>query len=275
MKRPAFQFYPGDWRKDPALSACSLAARGLWIELMCVAHESDDYGHLSINGKPMTTAQLSRMVGETPSSVSKMIAELEDAGVFSRENGAIYSRRMVKDEHIRNVRAKAGSLGGNPDLLKQPDNQKVIHIFKQGGEQKPTPSSSSSSSSSEDTNTDAGASVAGSLPACPHRRLIESFGKHLPQLPQPKIELWNGKPADDMRARWKWVLTAKRNGGQRYAETAGDALDWFDRYFGHVAGSDFLSGRNEKWTNCDLGWLMKSGNFAKVVQGNYDNRDAA
>jgi len=31
-KRPAFQFYPGDWRRDTALQSVSLAARGLWIE---------------------------------------------------------------------------------------------------------------------------------------------------------------------------------------------------------------------------------------------------
>ncbi len=142
MKRPAFQFYPADWRKDPALSACSLAARGLWIELMCIAHEGGTYGVLSINGKPMAPAQIARMVGESPSSVVKLLAELEDAGVFSRdEQGCIFSRRMVKDEHVRNVRADAGRLGGNPKLLKQKDKQK--------DNREPPPSSSSSSSSSE------------------------------------------------------------------------------------------------------------------------------
>lgn len=142
MKRPSFQFYPADWRKDPALSACSLAARGLWIELMCIAHENGAYGVLSINGKPMVPAQIARMVGESPAAVVKLLGELEDAGVFSRDDqGCIFSRRMVKDERIRNVRADAGRLGGNPNLLKQKD--------KQTGEQIPTPSSSSSSSSVE------------------------------------------------------------------------------------------------------------------------------
>lgn len=145
MKRPAFQFYPADWRKDPALSACSLAARGLWIELMCIAHEAETYGLLSINDKPMTNPQIARMVGESPAAVAKLIAELEDAGVFSRdERGAIYSRRMVNDERIRNVRAESGRLGGNPNLLKQKDKQMV----KQNDNQSPTPSSSSSSSPS-------------------------------------------------------------------------------------------------------------------------------
>ena len=32
MKLPAFQFYPGDWRKDPNLCRCSHAAKGVWID---------------------------------------------------------------------------------------------------------------------------------------------------------------------------------------------------------------------------------------------------
>jgi len=151
MKRPSFQFYPSDWRKDPALSACSMAARGLWIELMCIAHESDNYGHLEINGKAMTVPQLARMVGESPTVVSKLVIELDNAGVFSKsEEGVIYSRRMVKDERIRNIRAEAGRLGGNPNLVKPNDdgllNQNDDLLLKQKGKQKPTPSSSSSSS---------------------------------------------------------------------------------------------------------------------------------
>jgi hypothetical protein len=159
VKRPAFQFYPADWRKDPALSSCSLAARGLWIELMCIAHESDRYGALSVNGRPMDSKQIARMVGEGPNVVVKLLGELEAAGVFSRaEDGAIYSRRMVKDEHIREVRAAAGKQGGNPNLLK--------HLDKQTDKQKPTPSSSSSSSSSsvdQDQNHD-GPPLSGSTP---------------------------------------------------------------------------------------------------------------
>lgn len=157
MKRPAFQFYPADWRKEPTLSACSLAARGLWIELVCIAHESEEYGHLSINGKAMTPQQLARMVGESPTTTVKLIAELEAAGVFSRdERGIVFSRRMVKDERIRNVRAESGRLGGNPNLLKQKDKQKAEQTNNQTAEQKPTPSSSSSSTNLSEAKASGG-----------------------------------------------------------------------------------------------------------------------
>ena len=111
-------------------------------------------------------------------------------------------------------------------------------------------------------------------PACPHIRLIELFGEHLPALPQPKPEMWQGKSADAMRARWKWLLTAKRKNGKRYATTADEGIAWMSRFFEYVSKSDFLMGRSGDF-QCTLQWLVKAENFSKVVQGNYENREAA
>jgi len=109
VKRPAFQFYPADWMKDLELGSCSLAAQGLWIRMMCVAHESDRYGHLCVNGKAMTNVQI---INNIPGANARLLRELEDAGVFSRtDDGAIYSRRMVRDEALRLVRAAGGEAG--------------------------------------------------------------------------------------------------------------------------------------------------------------------
>jgi len=149
-KRPAFQFYPGDYLRDAGLRMCSLGARGLWSDMMCFMHQGEPYGHLTVKGRPIDLSSLSRMVGESPKVVSKLLDELEAADVFSRtESKVIYSRRMVKDEHLREVRAAAGKRGGNPALL---DNQNAVGLVKQTDnqpvKQTPTPSSSSSSSSS-------------------------------------------------------------------------------------------------------------------------------
>ena len=169
-----------------------------------------------------------------------------------------------------------GRMGGRPKSVTDsviPESETLIEETEtvSVAETSPNPSHKPVTTSQY---SDADASVAG-LPACPHTRLLELFAKHLPELPQPKPELWQGKPADARRARWRWVLGAKHKSGKRYAETPAQALDWFDRFFGYVAGSDFLTGRNGKWTNCDLGWLMKADNFAKVVQGNYENKETA
>lgn len=118
MKRPSFQFYPGDWLNDAALRMVSVGARGLWIDMLCLMHQGSPYGHLKVNSKAITEIQLARLVGANQGEVSTWTQELSDAGVFSlSEDGVIFSRRMVKDENLREVRASGGKEGGNPKLM--------------------------------------------------------------------------------------------------------------------------------------------------------------
>jgi hypothetical protein len=99
MKRPSFQFYPADWRNDAALRMCSLAARGLWWEMLCIMHTSEPYGHLVAAGRPIEPDELGRIVGEAGKDVRKWLAELDRHAIFSKTDaGVIYSRRMVRDD---------------------------------------------------------------------------------------------------------------------------------------------------------------------------------
>lgn len=129
-ERPFLQLYPQDWRGDETLRICSLAARGLWMECMCLMHFATPYGHLLVNGKPVTETQLSALVGCPQDQISALLAELENAGVSSKtRDGVIYSRRMTRDARKRANAKKNGRLGGNPKLVPSegvnlPDNQK-------------------------------------------------------------------------------------------------------------------------------------------------------
>lgn len=109
--------------------------------------------------------------------------------------------------------------------------------------------------------------------ACPHQDILALYAKRLPTLPQPRV--WDGQRATNLKARWRWVLTAKKPSGVRYATDTASGLDFFDRFFGYVSESDFLTGRDGKWGGCNLAWLVKAENFAKVLEGQYQNRSAA
>ncbi len=168
MKRPAFQFYPADWRKDAALQSCSLAAQCLWVNIMCIAHECEPYGHLVINGKPMTAAQIARLVGISAKECEQLLSEILDAGVASRNHdGAIYSRRMVRDEDLRNRRSDGGKAGSEFGYLGAEHGRKGGRPRKETGDKKPPletplkppPSSSSSSSSSTSKEVNQSSSV--------------------------------------------------------------------------------------------------------------------
>lgn len=158
MKRPAFQFYPADWRKDTALQGCSLLARGLWHEMLCLMHECDPYGHLAVNGKPMKPAQIARLVGISEKEYKRVLAELLDAGVPSvTDDDCVFSRRMVRDEQIRNARAAGGKAGSEHGIKGAEHGKKGGRPKKDKGgfetplpvTENPPPSSSSSSSTTE------------------------------------------------------------------------------------------------------------------------------
>lgn len=162
-KRPAFQFYPGDWRTDPGLRLCSLLARGLWIEMMAIMHEGEPYGHLTAQGRPISDDMLARLVGETPAAVKRAIKDLSENGVFSRtDEGIIFSRRMVRDERVREARAAGGPEGkdhgqkGAAHGAKggRPRKEKPPLDAAQRGDNLPPPSSSSSSPSPDIDDVD-------------------------------------------------------------------------------------------------------------------------
>lgn len=46
MKRPSLQFYPADWRNNAKLRRASFHDRGVWLDVMCLMHDNDEYGLL-------------------------------------------------------------------------------------------------------------------------------------------------------------------------------------------------------------------------------------
>ncbi|WP_305986448.1 hypothetical protein [Roseibium sp. MMSF_3544] len=112
-----FKFYPSDWQGDLNLRSCSMAARGLWAEMVCIMHSSEPKGYLSMSGAKLTNAMLATLCGASESEVKKLIKELEGAAVFSRLNdGTIYSRRIVRNEERAEKNRRNGAKGGNPAL---------------------------------------------------------------------------------------------------------------------------------------------------------------
>lgn len=146
MKLPAFQFYPGDWRKDPGVQSLDYEARGVWFEILCLMHEAEPRGMLTLAGKAMSDEALARLLGLDKYHLNQILSKLAEHGVSSVDpaTGALCSRRMIKDENLRQIRQNAGKKGGNPVLVKQNPTTR--------DKQNPTPSSSSSVSPSVNTS---------------------------------------------------------------------------------------------------------------------------
>ncbi len=126
-KLPAFQFYPGDWRKDVGVQSLDYFDRGVWHEMLCLMHESERRGALMLNGRPMPRAALARALGLPVQQLNESMERLIGAGVATVElplngqgegvsEGVIVCRRMVRDEEKRQGQIEDGKRGGNPVL---------------------------------------------------------------------------------------------------------------------------------------------------------------
>ena len=95
---------------------------------------------------------------------------------------------------------------------------------------------------------------------CPHQKIIELYHEILPELPH--VHSWGDKNRANLRARWR---------GSRERQN----LDWWRDFFQYVGQSDFLmgrtTGRDGKPFFANLGWLVISQNFDKVLNGNYNH----
>lgn len=115
-KNPAFLFYPMDWQRD--LEEHPLEIEGAWIRICCKLWWSETRGEMT-----KSLSQWARILREKNKKTEKILQYLSKNGVatityLDNQNVTIISRRMVKDEKIRQIRREVGKLGGNPNLKK-------------------------------------------------------------------------------------------------------------------------------------------------------------
>ncbi|HPT36628.1 MAG TPA: hypothetical protein PK309_08915 [Bacillota bacterium] len=91
----------------------------------------------------------------------------------------------------------------------------------------------------------------------PYQAIVDLFHELCPSLPK-LMRLTNNR------------RTAIKNRWKEYGD-----LEAFRTLFARAEASDFLSGRNGKWTNCNFDWLIKPSNAVKVLEGTYDNNKYA
>lgn len=138
-----FKFVPADWRKDPDLSRCSLAAKGFWIDAICILQEAEEPGVFRSNGIPWQDQEIVAAVGVERELGLSCLSELLTKGVCSRsKDGAVFARRVVRDHQLKKVRSEAGKLGGNPNFKRESElskqNNSQNGLLKQTDKQIPS-----------------------------------------------------------------------------------------------------------------------------------------
>ena len=73
------------WRQDRALRNCSLAARGLWIDLLALMHQPELYARFRspVTGYVLAT-ELTQLLNCSSSRIMAALDELEEVGLIDR-----------------------------------------------------------------------------------------------------------------------------------------------------------------------------------------------
>lgn len=99
---------------------------------------------------------------------------------------------------------------------------------------------------------------------CPHQEIINLYHELLPS--GRHVRAWNETRKAKLRTRWR-------------EDTKRQNLDWWKKLFAYIARSDFLTGRTNSNGRApfelDLEWIVTPANFVKIIEGKYDNREAA
>jgi hypothetical protein len=242
---PWMKFYPADWRSDPALRMCSLAARGLWMEMLAVMHESSPRGLLLINGKSISNLQLASLCGTSVDEVTPLLSELENSGVFSRKkNDVIFSRRMEKDENKSRKNKENGKLGGNPNLCNI--EEKLVPVNREVKAKKPEARDQNPESDKKD--------ISGGAESLDDLQVAASAWNDLAaELNFPKVQ----------------SLTEQRKSAlvKRFKEIGG--LSGWESMLEIIKQSPHLLGQNEHQWKVTFDWVLIPKNLTKIMEGNY------
>lgn len=118
------KFYWADWFSDANLRRCTLAAQGLWMNMLCISMQQEPFGYLKQGGEVLSVDDIAAMTGKKPKQTRALIAELERRQVLSRDaEGCIYSRRLVRDAASAERHRRNGVKGGNPKLINAKDRR--------------------------------------------------------------------------------------------------------------------------------------------------------
>jgi hypothetical protein len=169
MNTPAFQFYPGDWLKDPCLAQCSLATKGAWIELLAHMHESETPGKLE--GTYLNFARMCRCTEEEIKAAILELQETKTATVIigsNAESQKVTQRSNVKVTVINRRMFKA--FKDKQDAARRQSEfrarkREVTQESQQSNEDITSPSSTSTSTST---------SKIGNTNSCPELEKISS-----------------------------------------------------------------------------------------------------
>jgi hypothetical protein len=262
--RPADLWYWNDWFSSFDVRACSLAARGLWVDMLGIMRSAEIKGTLTINGKQIGSGELAKLVGAREEEIIPLLKELEDHNVFSRlDDGTIINRRLYREGELSRKRAEAGRLRGSSYKQKESKLYEENESKSQAkGEQKKSKNEATLENENEN-----------------NMKIIKKEGVQGEKEKSEKREFktwcesiiaqWNEFAEKVELVKVSDVISGSKRERSLKARFKEKGFD-FSKILQKIAQSDFLLGNNKKGWRITFDWLICPSNYVKVLEGNYD-----
>ena len=219
----------------------SLSAQALYFHL---GLHADDDGFVS------SPKRIARSIGCNEDDIKLLIAK---GFVICFENGIIVITHWNLHNSIRKDRKKDTLFKAEKALLSlddgtysELDNQLTTACH-------PLVNQMSAQDNISKEKTDSMSTAVDARNAFDYQGVVDLFNSVCVSL--PKVQKINDK-------RRKLIMNAdKLLGGMS-----------FDELFSLVENSDFLTGRNGKWSGCGFDWILQPSKLTKIIEGNYLNK---
>jgi hypothetical protein len=261
-KQPYFPFYVGDWSKDADLRRCSKAAKGVWIDMLCLMHECQERGVFSTGGVPWSDEDIAAAVGGDIAENLKCLRELIDKGVARRnQSGAVFSLRVVRDEEKRQKCSEAGKKGGgNPEFKGRSKGGRKGRA-KVAPKVPPNPSSVSNAVAVSDSEAETKATAKDAVADAPggsnltviHPRKLQPHQEFVERFKIAYSSLNPGHTYDDKKTDYILAADLIKEHGMDLcvvkAKTLGVMCKRKAGFFTKAGGADFTIGTLKQWWN--------------------------
>ncbi|WP_145974351.1 hypothetical protein [Stenotrophomonas pictorum] len=244
--------------------------QAVYLHLLVDASRNVTRGHASVTNEDLASAldcdesQIDAVLGAMQGRVLEGMAisgwekrqpKREDAGNSETRAKTASQRKREQRERDRESRNVTQCHDESRNVTTDKDKDKDTERAEEANASLSAASQRDDDSAPDDDNSEQPGRV-----ACPHQQIVSLYHEVLPELRQVR----------------DWNETRRRLLGRRWSEQpARQDLEWWRGFFGYVRESDFLMGktigRDGRPFDCDLEWLVRPTNFAKVIEGKYEN----
>lgn len=227
----------------------------VWFKLLCLAGKQNNSGVFMISNRiPYTDKMLATIFRMKESTVQMALQVFEQFGMVEIVDGVITIPNWNKHQSLDAYESKK-----ERDRLYQAERRAkqralVAKSSDKSSDSQPIPSSDIVPLE-EDKERDKEEDIKKERKKAAHQQIVDMYNSLCPSFPSVKSISESRKKA----------IKARLNTYN---------LSDFETLFQKAEASDFLKGSNDRNWTATFDWLIKDSNMAKVLEGNYDNKQS-